>query len=208
MVIPIVSATASTAHDARPVSRAEALNLLGNKLLLNAGQNGLPFPSASQSLISANSHISALTTLLTFITDIDSAPPWRDIEGSTEVGDLSGGGLGSALGCGQVPIQQTVDERTQCSLRVASVRLVQEEPWPGDRPVGEDLYQAPPSQRVVDKVVVEGVENAQPLKRGCGANFGRSVINGPRGDLEPAACPSSRTPSAAIFSLVVVALSK
>jgi hypothetical protein len=43
------------------------------------------------------------------------------------------------LGYGQNSIQQTVDESTQRCLRVAPVRVVQEKPRLGDRPVRDDL---------------------------------------------------------------------
>jgi len=73
-------------------------------------------------------------------------------------------------------------------LRVTPVRVVEVEPWPRDRPIGEDLRQLSLGQILVDALAVERVENAEPLQGCCGADVRRIGDQRPlRSHFEPLA---------------------
>ena len=89
---------------------------------------------------------------------------------------------------GQVTVQQAIDECTQDRRLVVPVRVVDEQPWPCDRPVGEHLHELPLSEVLIDALTVEGIGNAQALL--CGGDADLRVVGdqGPgRRHLDPPA---------------------
>lgn len=65
---------------------------------------------------------------------------------------------------GQVTVQQAIDERAQDRLRVVPVRVVDEQPGPCDRPVGEHLHELPLGKVFVDALAVKGIGDAHTLQ--------------------------------------------
>ena len=50
------------------------------------------------------------------------------------------------------------------------VGVVDEQPWSGDRPVGEDLHELPIGEVLINALAVKGIGDAQPLQRGRDAD--------------------------------------
>jgi uncharacterized protein (TIGR03643 family) len=66
----------------------------------------------------------------------------------------------------RIPVQQAVDERPQGGRQVPSIRVVQKQPRPRDRPIPQHLYQLPVGEMHVHTFAVESIGNAKPLPSG------------------------------------------
>src|SRR5216684_3458040 len=73
--------------------------------------------------------------------------------------------LASALGRGLISIQHAIDERAKRRLRMATIRIVEVEAATRQRAACEDALEPSARDRLVDAIVVVGVENAQSLQR-------------------------------------------
>src|SRR5713101_7297192 len=73
--------------------------------------------------------------------------------------------LASSLGRGLISIQHAIDERTKRRLRMATIRIVEVEAGTRQGAACQDALEPSARDRLVDAIVVVGVENAQSLQR-------------------------------------------
>src|SRR5258706_1527109 len=71
----------------------------------------------------------------------------------------------SSLGRGLISIQHAIDERAKRRLRMATIRIVEEEAGTRERPACQHAPEPSARDRLADAIVVVGVENAESLQR-------------------------------------------
>src|SRR5258706_15930313 len=75
--------------------------------------------------------------------------------------------VGAASRCpgARISIQHAIDERAKRRLRMATIRIVEVEAGTRQRPACQDALEPSARDRLVDAIVVVGVENAESLQR-------------------------------------------